>query len=249
MSDQIVWHEDDDYWECLETFMLSPRVMDAAPAEAEDALKLIDAPQGAALLDLCCGHGRHTLEFARRGYKLTGVDRNVRYLDRARRRAADANLDIEFVQGDMREFRRPDAFDGVTNLLTSFGYFDDPDDDRRVLENAHASLKPGGRFVLEMSGKEVLARIYQRRDWVEQDGVYQMVEREPVENWSRLKMRWIFVKDGMTREFHLMLRLYSAGELATLLTSVGFRDVQIFGNLNGSPYDQKANRLVAVAVK
>jgi len=249
MSDQIAWHENDEYWEFLETFMLSPRVMDAAPVEAENALKLIDAKPGAALLDLCCGHGRHTVEFARQGYKLTGVDRNARYLERARQRAADADLDIEFVQDDMRTFRRPNAFDGVTNLLTSFGYFDDPDDDRRVLENVHISLKSGRRLVAEMSGKEVLARIYQKRDWDVQDGVYQMVEREPIDNWSRLKIRWIFVKDGKTHEFHLTLRLYSASELADLLMSVGFRDVRIYGGLDGSPYDQKAKRMVAVAVK
>ncbi len=249
MANQTPWHEVDEYCEFLETFMLSPRIMDAAPADAENALKLLDAPPGSALLDLCCGHGRHTVEFARRGYRLTGVDRNARYLDRARRRAADANLDIEFVQDDMRTFRRPDAFDGVTNLLTSFGYFDHPDDDRRVLENVHASLKPGGRLILEMAGKEVLGRIYQKRDWDEQDGVYQMVEREPIDNWSRLKIRWIFVKDGKTHEFHLILRLYSASEMTSLLTSVGFSDVLIFGGLNGSPYDHKAQRMVTVAVK
>lgn len=249
MADQIPWHENDDLWEFQEIFMLSPRILDAAPAEAENALKLLDAPPGSPLLDLCCGHGRHTIEFARRGYRLTGVDRNIRYLDYARRRAADQHLDIEFVQDDMRTFRRPESFDGVTSLLTSFGYFDNPDDDRRVLENIHGSLKPGGRMLMEVGGKEVLARIFQKRDWDEQDGVYQMVEREPIDNWSRLRMRWIFVRDGKISEFYLTLRVYSASELNDLLTSVGFRDVRIYGGLNGSPYDQTARRLVALAVK
>jgi SAM-dependent methyltransferase len=249
MAEQRAWFEDDKLWEYWETFILSPRLMDAAPADAENALKLLDIPPGSSMLDLCCGLGRHTIEFARRGYHLTGVDRTKRYLDRARQRAADADLDIEFVHDDMRTFRRPDAFDGVTNLLTSFGYFDDPDEDRRVLDNIHASLKSGGRVVMEVVGKEVLARIYQKRDWADQDGVYCMEEREPIDNWSRLKIRWIFVKDGTTSEFHLMLRLYSAQELTALLTSVGFGDVRSFGGLDGSPYNQKANRLVVVAVK
>lgn len=249
MADQTAWYENDRLWEYWETFILSPRLMDAAPTDAENALKLLDISPGSALLDLCCGYGRHTIEFARRGYRLTGVDRNTRYLDRARQRAADADLDIEFVQDDMRTFSRPDAFDGVTNLLTSFGYFDNPDEDRRVLDNIYASLKSGGRVVMEMVGKEVLARIYQKRDWVEQDGVYCMEEREPIENWSRLKLRWIFVKDGTVSEFNLILRLYSAHELTELLTLAGFREVSVYGGLDGSPYDQKANRLVVAAVK
>jgi SAM-dependent methyltransferase len=249
MADQIPWHENDKLWEFQEPFMLAPQFMDAAPAEAEDALKLLDMPPESPLLDLCCGHGRHTIEFARRGYRLTGVDRNPHYLARARQRAADANLDIEFVQDDMRSFRRNESFAGITNLLTSFAYFDNPAEDRRVLENIHASLQPGGRLVMEMSGKEIIARIYQKRDWDEQGGVYQLVERQAIDNWSRLKMRWIFVKDGETHEFHLTLRLYSASELTDLLSSVGFRDVRIFGGLDGSPYDQKARRLVALAVK
>ncbi len=249
MVDQTAWYEDDRLWEFWETFIMSPRLMDAAPADAENALKLLDVSPGSALLDLCCGYGRHTIEFARRGYKLTGVDRTTRYLDHARRRAADADLDIEFVHDDMRTFRRPESFDGATNLLTSFGYFDNPDDDRRVLDNIHASLKPGRRVVMEMVGKEVLARIYQKRDWVEWDGVYCLEEREPIDNWSRLKLRWIFVKDGKVKEFHLTLRLYSASELTSLLTSVGFHGVRIYGGLDGSPYDQTAHRLVALAAK
>jgi SAM-dependent methyltransferase len=249
MADQSPWHENDKLWEFQETFMLSPRMLEAAPAEAENALKLMDIPAGSALLDLCCGHGRHTIEFARRGFRLTGVDRNTRYLDHARRRAAGENLDIEFVQDDMRTFRRTGTFDGVTNLLTSFGYFENPDDERRVLENIHASLKPGGRLLMEMSGKEIIARIYQKRDWDEQGGVYQLVDRQAIDNWSRLRMRWIYIKDGAVSEFELLLRLYSASELTDLLSSVGFRDVRIFGGLDGSPYDQKARRLVALAVK
>lgn len=75
-------------------------------------------------------------------------------------------MKVEFVQDDMREFRRPVAFDAVINMFTSFGYFEDQADDRKVVNNVYESLKPGGSFLLELMGKEVMSRIYQERTWM-----------------------------------------------------------------------------------
>jgi len=213
------------------------------------ALALLKLEPGAAVLDLCCGPGRHSLELARRGFKVTGVDRTARFLEEARRRAEAEGLVIEFVQGDMRTFRRPEAFDAVINLFTSFGYFDDPQEDKQVLENVYTSLRPNGKLLLDTMGKEVLARIFRERDWFEQDGALFLEERRLLEGWSRIETRWIIVRDGEQEEFTLKLRLYSGAELRALLREIGFRRVELFGNLDGEPYDQNARRLVALAEK
>ncbi|NIT57732.1 MAG: methyltransferase domain-containing protein, partial [Aliifodinibius sp.] len=107
------------------------------------------------ILDLGCGIGRHTLELAHRGFTVTGVDRTQTYLNKAREKARIGGLEVEFVQADMRSFRRTGAFEAVINLFSSFGYFENPEEDRRVVENVYDSLKPGGRFLVEMMGKEV----------------------------------------------------------------------------------------------
>src|SRR5206468_5375646 len=118
-------------------------------------------PRRASVLDLCCGPGRHSLEFARHGFQVTGVDRTARYLDAARAAATGEGLTVEFVQGDMPHFQRPAAFDVALNLFTSFGYFEDEAEDLCVLRHLHTSLKPGGQVLLEMAGKEPLARDFQ----------------------------------------------------------------------------------------
>ena len=243
------WHEDDRFWERTAPFQFSERRWAAAPEEVEKALALLELEAGAAVLDLCCGPGRHSLELARRGFKVTGVDRTARFLEEARRRAEAEGLEIEFVQEDMRTFRRPGAFDAAINLFTSFGYFDDPEEDRRVLENIYASLKPDGKLLLDVMGKEVLARIFRPRDWQEHNGVLFLEERRLIEGWSRIETRWIIIRDGEREEFTLSLRLYSGAELRALLQEVGFRRTWLFGDLDGEPYDQDARRLVALAEK
>src|SRR5687768_4028043 len=82
-----------------------------AAGEVEQALALLGPlPAGAAVLDLCCGVGRHSIELARRGFCVTGVDRFEPFLDRARSAAADAGVSVEWVRDDMRSFRRPGGF-------------------------------------------------------------------------------------------------------------------------------------------
>ncbi len=88
---------------------------------------------------------------------MTGVDRTRCLLERGRERATQIGVEAGWVAADMREFVRPAAFDLAINVFTSFGYFDDPAENRRVLENIFASLKPGGTFVFEAVGKEILA--------------------------------------------------------------------------------------------
>ena len=93
------------------------------------------------MLDLACGPGRHAVALARRGFRVTGVDRTRSYLDAARRRAAEQHLELEFIQEDMRQFERPGYFDVVLSLFSSFGYFDEPQEDRRVLAHLYVSAR------------------------------------------------------------------------------------------------------------
>lgn len=243
------WHEAGRFWERTAPFQFSARRWAVAPEEIERVVALLGLTPGMRVLDMPCGLGRHSLELARRGFVVTGVDRTAAFLEEAKRRAAAEGLSVEFVQADMREFRRPETFDVAINLFTSFGYFDDPAEDRKVLENFFVSLRSGGKLLIDVKGKEVLARDFRPRDWIEQDGALFLEEREILAGWSKIRTRWIVVRNGKQEEFMLTLRLYSGAELAALLREVGFAKVEIFGSLEGIPYDQEAKRLVALATK
>jgi SAM-dependent methyltransferase len=185
----------------------------------------------------------------RRGFKVTGVDRTQAFLDTAAAVAEREALRLELIREDMRKFRREESFKGVINLFTSFGYFADPRDDQAVVDNIYASLRPGGVLLMQLMSKEVLARIFRPRDWYEQGGLLVLEERKVKQSWSWIESHWTLISEERRVELDLSHRLYSASELSSLLRGRGFREIIAYGDLDGSPYDEKANRLVIVASK
>jgi SAM-dependent methyltransferase len=181
--------------------MFHERRWEKAQEEVANITSLLKASPGASVLDLCCGPGRHSLQLARSGFSVTGVDRTRTYLQKARKQAETEGLKIEFIQDDMRSFCRPGGFDAAINLFTSFGYFEDVNDDRRVAANVYRSLKEKGVFLIDIMGKEVLARIFRERDWYELDNTMVLEERKVCANWSWMESRWLMIKDGKIDEF------------------------------------------------
>lgn len=245
------WHEDDSLWETWGPRIFSPNRIADAVDEVDKVAKLLDFGQKDLILDVCCGIGRHSLELARRGYQVTGVDRTQGYLDKARRRAREEGLDIEFVREDMRFFLRPDAFDIAIGMFTSVSYFEDPEDDKRVVKNVFESLRARGRFIIQMNGKETLAKVFRERDWTEneEDGVIVLQESKVSQNWSWMECRWIMLKGNERMENKTSQRLYAGSEIAGLLRECGFNRVDVYGDLQGNPYDHNARQLVVVGYK
>jgi SAM-dependent methyltransferase len=252
------WFLDSTFWEEYAPIMFDTKHWDEVPAVADEVtrlskLRLYDetpalSPRGPPrVLDLCCGFGRITLELARRGFSPTGVDITEAYLAAAREDAAYEKLDIEFVHADARSFRRPGFFDAAVNLYISFGYFEDPRDDRLMVKNVYDSLKPGGVFIIETLGKEIAVRDFVEAEWFERAGALVLTQYAPLDSWGSLQNRWILLKEGRRIERTFTQRLYAASELRTLLLEAGFSSVELYGGWDESPYDHRATALIAAA--
>jgi SAM-dependent methyltransferase len=229
--------------------MFPVRRIEQATEEVDQLLNLTDVRHG-SVLDLACGPGRHSVEFAKRGYDVTGIDRSVFLLDHARRNAAAAGVDVEWVEEDMRKFVRPRSYDLALSIFTSFGYFERPPDNQAVLENVYSSLEPGGRFVIHVLGKEPLAHRFLATDFKElEDGRLLVQHREIIDDWTRLRATWLVVQGAAAERFSFRVWIYSGSELRQMLQSAGFESVEIYGALDGRAYDLDAQRLVAVATK
>lgn len=241
------WHDSDAFWEVMEAALFSPARLSVAAADIDAAIRLLKLTEGAHVLDMCTGPGRHAIELARRGFRVTGVDRTRRYLERARLYADQAGVSVEFVEGDMRRFVRPSAFDIAINMYTSFGYFLDERENTQAARNLARSLRPGGTALFELVGREVVAATFRERWWEElEDGIC-LEERKIAADWEWIESRWILIRGGKKQEFQLKHWLYSGSELRKLLLDAGFADVRLYGALDGRPYDRDAKRLVAVA--
>ncbi len=246
MDNSGSWHDQDPFWELFGPILFHRERLASAKAEVEQLISLLGVRENHRILDLSCGIGRHSLEWARLGYDVVGVDRTARFIETATGQANDEGLQVEFNVGDMRTFFRPNSFEVVVNLFGSFGYFEDQDEDRQVARNMYASLASGGKFLIETMGKEVLARTFRERDWSEEGDTLVLAERQPQENWRRIQTRWIVIKGNQRIEHTVSVRSYSAVELSTLLADCGFTNVQVYGDLEGADYDQAAKRLVVV---
>jgi len=240
------WHEKEEFWE---DNPFPEKIIERAENEVSRLIELVDANEDMKVLDLCCGVGRHSIEFAKRGYDVTGVDKTGHYLQDARQRAKEEGADIEFVKDDMRDFKRNEKFDIVINLFTSFGYFEEEEENVKVLENVYESLKTDGKFILDVMGKEIIARIFIEKDWNEFEGDFKLMERSIEKDWSWLNNRRIKITDEGVKEYNVSHWLYSAKELKDMLKNVGFSSVDVYGGFDGRDYDEEADRLVVVGKK
>jgi SAM-dependent methyltransferase len=245
----LEWFEDESFWAATYPFLFSETRFEAAEQHLEDILVLVGIESG-SVLDLCCGPGRTCIPLAQRGFRVTAVDRSPFLLEKGKERAAHENLNIEWVESDMREFERPAAFDLVLNLNTSFGYFDDRDEDVGVLRKIFGSLKPGGCLVMDLMGKEKLARIFQPTTSEKlEDGTLLVQRHEIFDEWTRVRNEWIIIKGSEVRTFEFHHTIYSGQELKDRLLAVGFGDVKLCGSFDGEEYGTESNRFVAVARK
>lgn len=243
------WYYDEDFWITYGPVMFDRERVRSASWEIDNLIMLAGLNPGDKVMDSCCGQGRHSIILADRGMKVTGVDITEPYLKTARSKRDEMGLDIEFVHEDILDFVRENSFDGATNLYNSLGYFEDPEDDLVYFKNIFRSLKPGGKFIIECTGKEVLARDFRDCFWYEYDDFRIMVEYSINLNWTELETRWIFLKEGKETDAVFRHRIFSALELAQMLSGSGFTLVEFYGDYDGIPYNEKAQRLIAVATK
>lgn len=242
------WFENETFWRDCHDFLFPDESFQIAATEVEQVLALTGV-RGGDVLDLCCGPGRHAVSFAKKGYRVTAVDRSAFLLDKAKGHAAEAKVAPEFVHDDMRSFARSGSYDLVVNLSNSFGYCADRSDDRRVLENILQCLRPGGWLVMEMMCKEWLARANSDHVLELSDGSLCLMRYKILQDWTLQENLWLIIRGDSLQRFAFTLQIYSGRELKQLLADVGFVDPRLHGDLDGRPFAAYVNRLVAVAQK
>ena len=235
----------DDQWIRAGFGAMDPLQTAAEVDFMQDVLELTDQ---ARILDLCCGIGRHSLELARRGYRVVGVDANAHYLNRARQKAKQEGLAVEFHQQDMREICFRSDFDAVINMWTSFGYFPTERENLKVLEGVRRALVEQGKFLLEVVNRDWVLKNYVSHGWYETDDCFVLEDRHFDLTQSTNISRWIIFEEGKkVKEAECCIRLYSLHEIFALLERVGMEVVGTYGTLlkEEISYDSRLMRIVS----
>jgi hypothetical protein len=102
---------------------------------------------------------------------------------------------------------------------------------------------------MDLLGKEVLARNFQPRMWHRLSGgdEYLLQECSVHGGWDWIENTWTLIRQEGQQQFSVGWRIYSGVELAAAIREAGFSQVELYGSLEGVPYDNKAERLVAIA--
>ena len=184
------------------------------------------------VLDLCCGYGRHTIPLSKH-CDITGLDRSPVMLERA----AQTDRTSSFVRGDMRHLPFPEGqFDAIVSLFSSFGYFDNEDENYRVLQGVSECLAVGGRFLIETVNREFVVR-HSAPQQVYRPGNMTLIEErsfDPIS--SRTHVEVTVFEDGRETRLHHSIRIYAFTELEMLLESVGLRAINVWGDFRGRDY-------------
>lgn len=199
--------------------------------------------QGRRVLDLACGPGRHAAQFARRGASVVGFDLSMPLLSRARHRQGPP---LDLVRGDMRRLPfRPESFDLVVNLFTSFGYFADDAQHALVLHGAAQVLRPGGVFVLDYLNAGLVRDTLVPHE-EQQVGEQRVAVERRISDDDRFVIKEMhLVNDG--RSFVERVRLFGREELETLVEGAGLAVRTRLGSYGGDAVAPDAPRVILIA--
>jgi len=233
-----------------------PRIIDFV----EHVFKVEAEREVRDVLDIACGTGGPTLELARRGYCVTGLDISEEMIKIASRKAEEHGIgNVEFLVGDMRKLEFIEEFDAVTCFFTSINYVVTDKGIMDVFSGVYKSLRHGGLFIFDIPNI-IRAERWRRGDpiiWsVEYGGVniliVDVVSLNTVDqliNWRRT----LLVKDGDSIDIvfdHHRLRGYTVNELKLLAHTTGFRKTIVYGDyIVGNKEPRDAHRIVFIAVK
>jgi|WetSurMetagenome_2_1015567.scaffolds.fasta_scaffold00434_15 D-alanine-D-alanine ligase len=178
------------------------------------------------VLDLCGGHGRHSLELAARGIgQCTLVDYSCHLIDHARTSAAQSGRQIECVQQDARSTGLPQAgFDHVIIMGNSLGYLTDPTADADILAEANRLLGPGGWVLVDVVDGKAVGESLNPHAWHE-IGPDMVVCRQREIVGERVYAREMVLnkRSGLIRDRTYAVKLYNAETIATLIEQAGFK--------------------------
>jgi SAM-dependent methyltransferase len=220
-------------------------------AEVDGIVSLLGLEPGACILDLACGHGRHSIALAMRGFEVTGYDLSDVFLDRARADAEAQGVAVRWVRGDMRELHFEGEFDAAINVFTAFGYFEDPEDDLRALRGIRAALRPGGRFLLETLHRDGLPARFEPRS-VEKTSSGTLVLHERDWDLARDVMNdhvTVIRPDGTRSEYRTAVRMLSLHTLLGMMKEADLEPQAWCGGLDGSELHLGSRRLVLISAR
>jgi 2-polyprenyl-3-methyl-5-hydroxy-6-metoxy-1,4-benzoquinol methylase len=210
-------------------------------------LKNVSIPNKAKILDAACGAGRHAIALAQKGYKVTAFDLSEPLINKAKTLSNELNLNINFFNADLRTVDFKERFSLILNLFTSFGYFENDEENFRFLTESKKWLLPKGYFILD----------YLNMNYIIENHVPQSVKamenKKVIENRrfnkGRIEKEIIIHNGSKVETYNESVKLYSFNQIAEAAQNAGLTINKIFGDYKGNEFDEELSERLIIIFK
>lgn len=219
-------------------------------------IEVLNLKKGNEILDIACGAGYQSIEFAKQGFKVTAFDIAQSLIGFAKRSAKDAKVDVNFYAGDMRDMSFKSQFKAAVMLSHSFGFFDH-EMNKHVLKETYDALLEGGCLLLDLMNPYNLPKF--QKTWTQLEEGFLLNEPHVLDAHAGVLIgrpavfidieedRLVLMdKDALSNND---TRVYTALEIREMLEEVGFSKVEFYGQhfLPRLPYASNSERMVVIA--
>lgn len=225
-------------------------------------IKKLGLKKGMSILDIGCGNGRHCLEFARRGYRATGIDSSKDLIALARKRAGREKLSVRFIQKDMTALSFSNEFD-VAISVYSFGFLKKKGEHSIAMEKVARSLKNGGKLLL-ITGNSLQKLNEARKSFIKRGSgkLFTRTSEKTLDSGTVVKVKETinirlmkqtikstWKEHGKTHTHLSTMHLFMPSEIKKMLTEHNLRVVSVTGDFDSSPFLRNSKKLLLSVIK
>lgn len=219
--------------------------------------------RGSRILDLGCGYGRHAISLAKKGIEVTAFDYSEDLLRLAKKEARRQQVSIQCVRGDMRHLHFKHRFDGVISMFTSFGYFDNFQDNLLVIKGVSRALTKKGLFLIDLNNPASIIRSFILRANInKRNGFYTRFQNILLSNGLAVKMKLeldlqqlhLFITRRWRDENKIFVsrarvNIITLPELSLMFAHGNLRVQRTWGSFDGSPFQCSSPRMIVLGEK
>ena len=211
----------------------------------DNLISHLQIPKGSKLIDIACGKGRHAKYFNKKGMNVKGVDLSTNSIAFAKK---DENSTLQFAVHDMREIYQENSFDVVTNLFTSFGYFEKEEDEQKAITAMANNLNSEGILIVDfMNVKKVIANLVLNEQKVI-DKITFNIKRK-VESGHIIKDIEI-IDSSKKQKFQEKVKAITLADFSEFISGAGLKIIDIFGNYKLEDFNAtSSDRLILICKK
>jgi len=202
-------------------------------------------PKKSKILDIACGKGRHAIYFNKQGMDVVGVDLSQNSINAAKK---EENTTLQFAVHDMRKVFQKNTFDIVTNLFTSFGYFEKDEEEQKAINAIALNLKQQGMLIIDFMNAKKTVRNLIKSERKQVDQITFKIRRSIKNNYIIKDIK--FSDNGENYQFQEKVKALTLTDFSSFINNAGLNIIDIFGNYKLEDFNAlTSERLIIICKK